>query len=64
MSEIINLNRMRKAKARAEKAREAADNRIRFGRSKAEKSLDQKRSGIDTARHEGHRLPAKREEEE
>jgi hypothetical protein len=37
MAEIVNLRRARKDKARAGKAARAADNRIRFGRSKAEK---------------------------
>jgi len=33
----INLNRARKAKARATDEARAAENRVRFGRSKAEK---------------------------
>lgn len=37
MADIINLNKHRKQKARAEAERLAADNRVRFGRSKAEK---------------------------
>lgn len=39
MADIINLREARKRKARAEKERQAADNRIRFGRTKAEKRL-------------------------
>lgn len=49
MADPINLNRVRKARARAEKDALAAENRARFGRSKAErqkaaaeKSLTQK----------------------
>ena len=38
MAEPINLNRVRKAKARAEKEAQAAENRVRFGRTKAEKA--------------------------
>ncbi len=38
MAEIVNLRRARKGKARAEKDARAADNRVRFGRTKAEKS--------------------------
>ncbi len=38
MSEIVNLNRARKAKARAKSQSEAAQNRIAFGLSKAEKN--------------------------
>ena len=34
----INLNKARKARARVEKQRKAAENRITFGRSKAEKA--------------------------
>ncbi len=37
MVEIVNLRRARKGKARAEKDARAADNRVRFGRTKAEK---------------------------
>ncbi|WP_374576040.1 DUF4169 family protein [Phenylobacterium sp.] len=37
MSEIINLNKARKAKARAEAMAQAAENRVRHGRAKAQK---------------------------
>ena len=37
MAEIVNLRRARKGKARVEKDARAADNRVRFGRTKAEK---------------------------
>lgn len=37
MADVINLNRARKAKARADKDALATENRIRFGRTKAEK---------------------------
>ncbi|MCC2977729.1 DUF4169 family protein [Sphingomonas sp. PL-96] len=40
MAEIINLNRARKARARAEKAAEADVNRHRFGRTKAQKAAE------------------------
>ena len=36
-AEIVNLRRARKEKARADKERQAAENRIRFGRTKAER---------------------------
>lgn len=38
MAEVISLSKVRKAKARAADRAEAAENRVRFGRSKAEKS--------------------------
>ena len=40
MAEIINLNKARKAKARVDKAARAEENRVRFGRNKAEKQAD------------------------
>ena len=41
MADVINLRRARKDKARREHEREAAANRRRFGRTKAQKSADQ-----------------------
>lgn len=38
MAEPINLNKARKARAAAEAKREAAENRVRFGRTKGEKT--------------------------
>lgn len=55
MAEIINLKRFRKARAKAEEARTAEENRIRFGRTKAEKSLAESTRQQDDARLEGHR---------
>lgn len=40
MVEPINLNKFRKAKARAEKEQRAQENRIKHGRTKAEKARD------------------------
>ena len=40
MSKVVNLNRLRKQKARAEADKQAAENRVRFGRSKAEKARE------------------------
>ena len=37
MGEVINLNRFRKARAKAEEGRQAEENRVRHGRDKAEK---------------------------
>ncbi|MDA7424386.1 DUF4169 family protein [Thalassococcus lentus] len=54
MSKPVNLNQFRKAKARADKRRQADENAVKFGRSKAQRSLDQART--DKARREldGH----------
>jgi hypothetical protein len=55
MAEIVNLNRVRKAKAKAQAEKTAANNRIKHGtpkhlrkqgeaeRKKAERDIDQKR---------------------
>ncbi|GAC1634367.1 MAG: hypothetical protein NVS9B10_30400 [Nevskia sp.] len=40
MSKVVNLNQARKQKARAEAERQAAENRVRFGRTKAQKLRD------------------------
>lgn len=39
MSEPVNLNRFRKARAKADAKTTAVENRVKFGRTKAEKSL-------------------------
>ena len=36
-ADIVNLRRARKTKARAEREQQAAENRVRFGRTKAER---------------------------
>jgi len=41
MAEIVNLKRVRKEKARREHDREAEANRLRFGRTKAQKAADE-----------------------
>jgi Domain of unknown function (DUF4169) len=40
MADIVNLRRARKDKARREHEREAEANRLRFGRTKAQKTAD------------------------
>jgi hypothetical protein len=40
MAEILNLNKARKARAKATAKAEAETNRARFGRTKAEKARD------------------------
>lgn len=55
MSDVINLNRFRKRKKAAEKEAQAAENRAKFGRTKAEKERD-KRARDELASHvDGHR---------
>jgi hypothetical protein len=40
MAEPVNLNRFHKARKRAEKIRQAAENRVAFGRTKAERDKE------------------------
>ncbi|PTU30100.1 DUF4169 family protein [Stenotrophobium rhamnosiphilum] len=40
MSKVVNLNKVRKLKARKDADQQAAENRIKFGRTKAKKQLD------------------------
>ena len=56
MTEIVNLRRVRKAKERAQKEQEAADNRVRFGVSKRVRSITKARSDKDAAAIEGKKL--------
>jgi hypothetical protein len=47
-AEIVNLNRVRKARARADKERAAHENRLKFGASKADRarfSADKSKTG-------------------
>jgi hypothetical protein len=46
MAEPINLNKARKARAKAADQQRAAENRVRFGRTGAEKSLDTARADL------------------
>ena len=56
MAEIVNLNRARKAKARAEKDRRAEANRIAHGTPKALKKLERAKLEQSAERLSGHKL--------
>ena len=55
-AEIVNLRRARKAKARAGHEAVAAENRVRFGRTKDERRVAEAHAALDERRLEGHRL--------
>ena len=40
MADILSLSKARKAKAKSEREQVAAENRVKFGRTKAEKQRD------------------------
>jgi hypothetical protein len=57
MSEPVNLNRFRKSRAKADAKAQAAENRVKFGLSKAQKTAnaarrDQAASVVDQAKIE------------
>jgi hypothetical protein len=56
MGEVLNLRRARKARQRAEKAREAEANRVAFGRAEAERRASEAQNDLERARLEAHRL--------
>jgi hypothetical protein len=56
MSNILSLSKARKAKARAAKDATAEQNRILFGRTKAEKQRAKAEQVLSDKRIEAHRL--------
>ncbi|GGA97559.1 hypothetical protein GCM10011491_27290 [Brucella endophytica] len=44
MSDVVNLRQFRKRKERAEKEQVAAENRIRYGRTGAEKKFEREKA--------------------
>lgn len=57
MGDVINLNQYRKARARAEKERQAAENRVRHGRTRGERKANKAEQERQAAELEGKRLP-------
>jgi hypothetical protein len=55
MAEIINLRQARKNKARADKEARADQNRVTFGRTKAEKTLTKAEREMDQRRLDAHK---------
>ena len=55
MSDIINFNQKRKAKMLADKEVKAAENRYKFGRTKAEKQLEKLKAEKAARALEGHK---------
>jgi len=56
MAEIVNLNKLRKAKARAQDESRAEANRIKYGRTKAEKENDRRAEERSARLHRGRKL--------
>lgn len=56
MAEIVNLNKLRKAKSQAEDESRAQANRIKYGRTKAEKENDRRAAERSALLHQGKKL--------
>ncbi|HEV7873537.1 MAG TPA: DUF4169 family protein [Enterovirga sp.] len=63
MAEIVNLRRARKAKAKTDAETQAAQNRIRFGQTKAERERVAADDALAARRLEGHWRGALRDED-
>ena len=56
MGEVINLRRVRKAKARTRAVQAAAENRVLHGRTKAQRAVELRAAEREASRHAGHDL--------
>ncbi|MCP0914659.1 MULTISPECIES: DUF4169 family protein [Legionella] len=59
MSDIINLNKKRKARNRLEKKKKAVENRIKFGRTEKEKHIENQVNERIERHLDGHKLEKK-----
>ncbi|OEC98111.1 MULTISPECIES: DUF4169 family protein [unclassified Rhizobium] len=62
-AEIVNLRQFRKKQARADKEKQAEQNRISFGRTKAEKKLTSALNEKAEKTHEAGRIETKKTED-
>ena len=60
MAEVVNLNRARKARARAEDKAQAAQNRVAHGRTKAERTAAEAAAAAEARRLDGHKREPER----
>jgi hypothetical protein len=58
MGDVINLRLHRKRKDRTVREGQAAENRVKFGRTKADRERDRAVVELETKRLDQHRLPA------
>jgi len=56
MGDLVNLKRFRKRAARDQSAEQAEVNRIKFGRNKAERTLEEKRANRTKDLLDQHRI--------
>ena len=58
-ADLINLRQARKARARADKETQAAENRAKFGRTKAERQTKSATDDLTRRRLDAHQLAPK-----
>ena len=58
MGEIVGLGKVRKQRARAEKDAQAAQNRLKFGRTRAEREIEAARLARADKRLDDHKVDA------
>lgn len=63
MAEIVNLRRARKARERAQEEATAAENRLRFGRTKTERKTEKAKEELRAKRLDQHRREPGRDDE-
>ena len=56
MSKVVNLNKARKSKVRAEKTQRASQNAVKFGRTKAERKATEAAQSKQTLTLDGKKL--------
>jgi hypothetical protein len=54
-ADIINLRRARKVRARAADREKAAENRVKHGLPRSERTRAERERALERARHEGHK---------
>ena len=62
-AEIVNLRQFRKKQARSDKEKQAEQNRMTFGRTKAEKNLTKALNDKTEKTHEAGRIEPKKTED-
>lgn len=55
MAEVVNLRRARKERAKREKEAQAQENRLAFGRTKAERELTDAQKRLEAAQLDAHK---------
>lgn len=55
MAEVVNLRRARKDRAKREKEAQAQENRLAFGRTKAERELTDAQKRLEAAKLDAHK---------